>query len=270
MTPYENVAAAFSRKALVYDEFGRDHPNLQRMRERVYGAVLEHTQPPARILELNAGTGADAAYLAAQGFHVHATDLAPGMVAQIRQKIERLGLADRLTAQQCSFTDLAAVEGGPYDAVFSNFGGLNCVPGPALVARGLPRLLRPGAVVTAVVMPPFCPWDAAAALRGDWRTATRRWHRGGTTANVEGVRFTTYYFTPRQVRGAFGPDFRMRRLEGLSIFAPPADRKQFAHRFPRLYRALASLDERLCFRWPFRAWGDFFIISLRYEPRAAR
>src|SRR5512143_1612541 len=106
MMPYDDVAAAFSRKALIYDEFGRDHPNLQRMRERVYGAVLEHTQPPARILELNAGTGADAAYLATRGFSVHATDLAPGMVAQIKQKIERLGLVDRLTAQQCSFTDL--------------------------------------------------------------------------------------------------------------------------------------------------------------------
>ncbi len=270
MMPYEDVAAAFSRKALVYDEFGRDHPNLQRMRERVYGAVLEHTQPPARILELNAGTGADAAFLAMQGFSVHATDLAPGMVVQIRQKIERLGLRERLTAQQCSFTALDAIEGGPFDAVFSNFGGLNCVPDLRPVARELPRLLRPGAVVTAVVMPPFCPWDAAAMLRGDFRTAARRWARGGTLANVEGVRFMTYYFTPHRVRAAFGPDFHTLGLQGLSIFAPPADRKQFAHRHVRLYHVLVSLDERLCRRWPFRAWGDFFIIALRYEPRAAQ
>ena len=90
---------------------------------------------------------------------------------------------------------------------------------------------------------------------------------GGTPANVEGVRFTTYYFTPRQLRAAFEPDFRMLSLQGLSIFAPPADRKQFARRHARLYRALVSVDERLCRRWPFRAWGDFFIITLRYEPR---
>jgi hypothetical protein len=83
---------------------------------------------------------------------------------------------------------------------------------------------------------------------------------------VEGVRFATYYFSPRQVVQAFGCAFEVRRLEGLSIFAPPADRKHFAARFPRVYRWLVAMDERLGSMRPFQTWGDFFVITLRYIP----
>jgi methylase of polypeptide subunit release factors len=78
------------------------------------------------ILELNAGTGSDAAYFADKGFLVHATDVADGMVNAIKEKAARL--PERLTVQQLSFTELESVEGAPFDLVFSNFGGLNCIP----------------------------------------------------------------------------------------------------------------------------------------------
>jgi ubiquinone/menaquinone biosynthesis C-methylase UbiE len=262
---FEKVAAAFSRKALVYDAFGQDHPNLTRMREQVYRHLLDYARPPARILELNAGTGSDALFLAQAGFHVHATDLAPGMLAQIERKIAQHNLQNRMTAQQCSFTELEKISAPPFDVIFSNFGGLNCIPNLHIVTRTLPHLLNHDGIVTWVVMPPICLWDFAALAKGDWRTATRRWSRNGILANVEGVRFMTYYFSPAQVASAFGKNFRVLRVQGLSIFAPPADRKNFAHRFPRLYRWLVALDNRVCDAYPLRGWGDFFIITLRYS-----
>lgn len=262
---FDPVATAFSRKALVYDAFGQDHPNLTRMRARVYRELLAFIQPPARILELNAGTGADAAHLARLGFRVHATDIAPGMVAQIKVKIERGDLADRLTAQLCSFAELD-IEGAPFDCVFSNMGGLNCIDDLGLVARQVPRLLRAGGLVTWVIMPPHCLWDFAALLKGDWRTARRRLAKKGVRANIEGIEVLTYYHSPDQVIRAFDTRFRVERIQGLSVLAPPADRKQFAIRFPRFYQFLVGLDERLAGRMPFRAWGDFFILTLRYLP----
>ena len=57
---WRQVAEAFSRKALEYDAFGTDNPNVTRMRERVYAHLDALLTPGARILELNAGTGADA------------------------------------------------------------------------------------------------------------------------------------------------------------------------------------------------------------------
>lgn len=200
-----------------------------------------------------------------RGYRVHATDLSAGMIAEIEQKIIRYDLHDKLTVQQCSFTELERVQAGPFDAVYSNAGGLNCVDDLTRVTRHLPRLLRPGGIVTWVIMPPICPWELAVTLK-DVRVGSRRLRRGGVLANVEGVEFMTWYFSPRRVRRAFGPQFQQLRLEGLLVVTPPADNKTFARRFPRLYKALVRLDDRLSQWPPFNHWGDFFILSMQYCP----
>ena len=67
------------------------------MRNKVYSHVLRHVPRGARILELNAGTGTDAVELAQRGYFVHATDIAPGMLNRLPEKLEKLGLQDRVT-----------------------------------------------------------------------------------------------------------------------------------------------------------------------------
>jgi hypothetical protein len=71
----------------------------------------------------------------------------------------------------------------------------------------------------------------------------------------------TYYFTPCHVLQALGPDFQVQRLEGLSVFTPPADRMAFPRRFPRIYRTLVKIDDALAPHAPFNHWGDFFILT---------
>ncbi len=262
----DRVALAFSRKADEYDAFGSDHINLARMRRKVYDHVLRFLRPADRLLELNAGTGIDAAFFAGRGQIVHAIDIAPGMLNHLSAKIDQQRLSDRLTCQMLSFTELDRVEGAPFDYIFSNFGGLNCIADLTLVTRHLSHVLRPGGLVTWVIMPPLCPWEIALSLKGRFGLAARRWQRHGTLAHVEGVHFITTYFTPRRVLQALGPEFRLLCLEGLSVFAPPADRMDFPQRFPRLYRALTSIDDALTARWPFNHWGDFFILTAQAAP----
>lgn len=259
------VSAAFSRKAAVYDAFGEDHENLTRMRRKVYDHISTLVAPGSYLLELNAGTGLDAAEMVRRGYRVHTTDISPGMVAEIEGKIQREGLDGRLTAQQCSFTDLHQVTSGPFDAIYSNSGGLNCIADLTAVTRHFPALLRRDGLVTCVVMPPICPWELAVMIK-DFRVGTRRLHRNGVEANIEGVTFRTWYFTPRQVCQALGPRFGAVRLDGLSVLTPTADNKTFARRRPRLFRALATLDDRICQRPPFNGWGDFFILTMRFQP----
>ncbi len=260
---FQSVSEAFSRKAASYDEFGRGHVNLERMRGKVYAHIAGLVPTGGKLLEINAGTGLDAAEMVRRGYRVHTTDIAPGMLAKIEQKIAQGGLQGSLTVQSCSFTELDRVVGGPYDGIYSNLGGLNCTGDLAQVTRHLPGLLAPGGVVTWVIMPRICPWELALLLR-DFRVATRRL-RGSVLANVEGVKFVTTYYSPADVRRAFGPRFQQVRLEGLSVFTPPADHKTFPLRFPRLYRLLAVVDDWASRRFPFNHWGDFFIISMRYE-----
>ena len=47
------------------------------------------------------------------------------------------------------------------------------------------------------------------------------------------------------------------------MITPTAESRNLARRHPRLYRALAWLDDRIAPRWPARAWGDFYILSAR-------
>jgi len=263
----DRVAQAFSHKALVYDAFGEDHINLARMRRQVYDHVLRYLQPGDRLLELNAGTGADAVFFVGQGFRVHATDISPGMIASIQDKIAHYGLHERLTVQRCSFTELEQVTCGPFQHVYSNLGGLNCVGDLRLVSHQLPHLLAPGGRLTWVIMPPICPWDLALIFKGQFKQATRRLARGGTLAHVEGVHFVVHYFTPRQVMQALSQDFHLLQLEGLSVLTPPADRKNFARRFPRLYRLLAALDDRVRHIPPFNQCGDFYLLTAQYLPQ---
>src|SRR5690349_6958606 len=154
--PIDTIAEAFSRTAEKYDSFAEDHPHLTRMRNKVYSHVLRHVPRAARILELNAGTGTDAVELAQRGYFVHATDIAPGMLNRLPEKIEKLGLHDWVTLEQRSFLSLENIPWTPFDAVFSDLGGLNCVPDLSPVIQQLPQVLNVGGIVTWVLMPRIC------------------------------------------------------------------------------------------------------------------
>ncbi len=265
--PLETISEAFSLTAERYDSFAQDHPHLTRMRNKVYAHVQRHIPPGARVLELNAGTGTDAVQLALRGYRVHATDIAPGMLERLRGKVDELKLQGRITVEARSFLSLDDVPGAPFDAVFSDLGGLNCVRDLSPVIAQLPKVLRPGGIVTWVIMPHVCLWEMAEVFRGHFRLAFRRFSHEAVRANLEGLHFDVYYFSPRQVLDWFGPDYELLALEGLSVLTPTAESKSFARLFPRVYRALAWLDDRLSPHWPWSGWGDFFMLSLRYRPR---
>ncbi|HXF84378.1 MAG TPA: methyltransferase domain-containing protein [Anaerolineales bacterium] len=263
------IAEAFSRTAEKYDAFAEDHPHLTRMRNKVYAQVERFVPKGAHILELNCGTGTDAIELARRGYRIHALDIAPGMLARLEKKVLGFGLQERVTFQQGSFLELHHVRGGPFDAVFSNLGGLNCIPDLSPVIAQLPSLLRPGGTIIWTLMPHICLWEMAEALRGHFKLAFRRWTRGAVRAHLEGLYFDVYYFSPRQVIAWFGEDFETLALEGLSVITPTAENKDLAKKFPALYRLLCWLDDRLAPRYPWHGWGDFFILTLRYQPKHA-
>jgi ubiquinone/menaquinone biosynthesis C-methylase UbiE len=266
MFDLDAINLGFSRKAKVYDDYGATHPAIRWTRAQVRERVESLIAPGSHILELNAGTGEDAAYFAERGYRVQATDLAEGMLAEIRRKIEVRGLRERLTVQALSFTELARATGAPFDLVFSNFGGLNCVPDLRPIAEQLPRVLRPGGYVVWVVLLRLCPWELAQALRGRFTVAVRR-VRGSTRAHVEGAYFNTYYFSPAQVRRALGRAFTVISLQSLSLLSPPAFMDRFPHRWPRLFRALTALDAHVT-RWPLlNALGDFVIVTAQLDPK---
>jgi ubiquinone/menaquinone biosynthesis C-methylase UbiE len=264
--PLDTIAEAFSRTAEKYDSFAEDHPHLTRMRNKVYSHVMRYMPREARILELNAGTGTDAVQLAQRGYFVHATDIAPGMLNRLQEKVDNLRLHDRITTEERSFLSLESVQGAPFDVIFSDLGGLNCIPDLTPVIRQLPKILKGGGTVTWVLMPHICLWEMAEVFRGNFSLAFRRFSRGSVRANLEGLNFDVYYFSPRQVTKWFGDDFELLALEGLSVITPTAESKSFAKWHPRLYRMLSWLDDKSSPYWPWYGWGDFYILTMRYRP----
>src|SRR6185436_9616399 len=123
----QNAAVAFSKQAIVFDQLYEKNTIIHYKRERVRLHLLDFLPDDAFILELNAGTGDDATWLAKQGYTVHATDIAEGMQQMLKQKVASSGVGNRVTTEIRSFTELASLETkGPYDHIFSNFAGLNC------------------------------------------------------------------------------------------------------------------------------------------------
>jgi ubiquinone/menaquinone biosynthesis C-methylase UbiE len=261
------VDRGFSAKAQEYDDLAETHPVVIWMRRRIRETVERALPPPARILELNAGSGLDAAYLASHGYTVHATDIAEGMLRALAGKASQPDVQGRITYERRSFFDLSSVLGAPFDVVFSNLGGLNCTDDLSLVTRELPGVLRPGGTLVWILMPRVTPWELAQALRGHWGTATRRLRRGGTVANVEGAAVPVWYHTPGTVERALGPSFRRVSLRSLCLFAPPPFFEGFVRRHQRLTHFLMRLDDAFGGCWPLNRAGDFYIYAARYEPR---
>ena len=259
----EPIKQGFSAMAAEYDALAASHPVVIWMRQRIRAIVEGALAPGGSILEINAGSGLDAAYFAAKGYRVHAMDVAPGMLESLSLKAGRPAAGGRLSFEARSSTDLAGVAGAPYDLVFSNLGGLNCIDDLSLVTRHLPAVLRPGGTTVLVLMPPICPWELAQALRGHLRTARRRLTAGGTLANVGGATVPVWYHCAGKLARALGPDFETRSLRSLCSVCPPSFFHGFVRRHPRLTRALMRLDERIGGVWPVSQLGDFYVLVSR-------
>ena len=258
------VAEAFTRQSSNYDQYEEGNHILKWMRQQVRNHALEFLKPGDKILELNSGTGIDAEFFAEKGFTIHCTDLTSGMINQMQNKFSNKNLSDKITLQQCSYTELDKIGDRKFDMIFSNFGGLNCIPDLNEVTKFFPSLLNNKGEVCLVIMPPLCPWELIQSLRGKFKFAVRRLNKNGTLANIEGIIFTTFYFTPGEVMKALGKNFKLQKLEGLAVFTPNPQMTNFSKKFPRLIKALNKLDEKFAGLFPLNRIGDHFILTAKY------
>ncbi|HKP31997.1 MAG TPA: class I SAM-dependent methyltransferase [Chitinophagaceae bacterium] len=263
----QQAALAFGKQSAVFDELYSGNTIIQYKRERVRSHLYDLLAPDSNILELNAGTGEDAMWFAQQGHTVHATDISEGMQKVAREKITSAGLEDNVSFELCSFTQLQNLQNkGPYDAIFSNFAGLNCTGELNKVLASFKKLLKPGGTVTLVILPKFCLWESLLLFKGKFKTATRRlFAKNGRNSRVEGEHFKCWYYNPSYVINKLKNDFELVKLEGLCTFVPPSYIEGFAEKYPKLYRKMKTLEEKKRSAWPWRCIGDYYIISLRSE-----
>jgi len=261
----ELAAFAFNQQSAIFDEQYVANSIVHYKRKRVRAHLLQYLSPGSNILELNAGTGDDAIFLAQQGHYVHATDIATGMQQQLMAKVAHQQLTHRISNELCSFTALQNLKNkGPFDCIFSNFAGLNCTGDLKAVLNNFDALLKPGGVAVLVMLPNFCLWETALVLKGKCRTATRRFFSAkGRKAAIDGAAFTCWYYPARFVAAQLETAFSSLKIEGLCTIVPPSYIENFAEKYPRLFPWLCKMEERVAGKWPWKYIGDYYIISLR-------
>jgi SAM-dependent methyltransferase len=256
---------AFDGVAATYDRSNEENAILRAMRTRARAALQDIVAPGARILDLGCGPGTDDVPLARCGYDVTAIDWSPAMVVEARQAIRRAAADDRVRVRHLGIHQLDDLAPMQFDAAFSNFGALNCVPDLGAAARAIAGRLRPGGVLVASVIGRVCPWEIAVYLaRRDWRRAALRFTRGQVAVPLEGRTVWTQYYTPAEFCRAFARAGLSRvSLRTLGCAAPPPYLSAFAGRHPRLVARLHAIDDRIG-AWPvLRACGDHFLIVLR-------
>ena len=259
------VENAFTKQSRIFDQIYSSNPIIQYKRRRVREHVMQLIKPGSNILELNAGTGDDAIWFAEQGHTVHATDISKGMQEQLAEKVKHSGLSFRISHEICSFTGLNDLKNkGPYDLIFSNFAGLNCTGELQKVLDSFSFLLKPSGLITLVILPKFCLWETMLILRGDFKTAFRRFFSSkGVIANVEGEKFKCWYYDPSFVIRKMKNEFDLLSIEGLCTLVPPSYLEKFPAKRPLFFNWLQKKENKLKSIWPWRSIGDYYIISFR-------
>ena len=256
---------AFSKQSKLFDQiYGADEIILYK-RQRVREHVSKHLQPHSAMLELNCGTGEDALYFAQQGHYVHATDISNEMLGKLMIKTQDIECSKRISLEQCSFTELHTLKNkGPFDHIFSNFGGLNCTGEIKEVLKSFSSLLKPNGCVTLVIISKFCLWETLLLFKGKFKTAFRRFFSSkGRKANVEGTQFKCWYYSAAYIKKQLKDDFEVTDIEGLCTLVPPSYIENFAKKYPRLFLFLKRKENKWAHKWPWKYIGDYYIISLK-------
>jgi 2-polyprenyl-3-methyl-5-hydroxy-6-metoxy-1,4-benzoquinol methylase len=259
----QETRRAFDRVAADYDGPAGNNILIQRMRAQMWQTLTTTFPPGARLLDLGCGTGIDAAYLAARGYAVLATDWSPAMVERTRARIAENGLGQRASVRLLGIQDLHQLAGEEFDGIYSDLGPLNCAPDLRQTARTCAALLRPGGRVVVSVIGRICPWEIAYYLaHARWKRAFLRWSTVAVPVPLNGETVWTRYYTPRQFYGAFADAFVLTSYRGLRLCAPPPYMLGVYRRLQSICALGEWFDGRIGALPIVRNAGDHFLMIL--------
>ncbi|HMQ79443.1 MAG TPA: class I SAM-dependent methyltransferase [Ignavibacteria bacterium] len=260
----QNTKSAFNAIAAGYDAHDNQNPILQWMRKLVHGVYLKYIPEGSSILELNAGTGVDAVFLAEQGYNVFATDISEEMIKVLMSNAKAQMSNGLIKAEVSSFGEITQINEKDFDAVVSNFGGLNCINDFSKLSGDLAAKLKPNGLFIAVVMNKICPWEIFYyIITLKFGEAFRRFKKHGIMAELNGEKVLTYYFTPGEFTAAFSRNFTKVKLFSLGLKTPPPYLLGIYNRFKPLVKIWMKLDEIFMGLPILNLMGDHFIIVMK-------
>lgn len=214
----------------------------KKQRDRVWSFLLKSKLLDQKldILEVNCGTGEDALWLASKGHRVLASDIS-GKMVEVGQHKAAMSNQTNVAFIQAGFHQLEDFKSqGPFDLVFSNFGGLNCISQKDLVKfiHTSHTLLKPTGSIVAVIMPRFCIWESLYYLFKKPSIAFRRL-KEKAIAQIGSDELEVFYHSPSQVKKMSEQLFDTIQTAPVGLFLPPS---YLEHFFRTRLKALDTLD----------------------------
>lgn len=252
----------FDIHAKNYDTLFTNSSIGRAQRKRVYLFLSEMlaSKSSLSVLELNCGTGEDAAYLSKKGHRVLATDISEEMIAQSKKKHPKINFKtlDIRSITSETFDDR-------FDIIFSNFGGFNCLSREELAAflRVSKHLLNPKGKIILVIMPKNTAWERMYFLaKGSFKKAFRRKSTSAVQANVEGVHVPTWYYNPKDIVTLATDTLDLLTIKPIGITIPPSYLEPFFLKRQKMLDGLAKMES--WFRSPFWAkYADHYFIAFQ-------
>jgi ubiquinone/menaquinone biosynthesis C-methylase UbiE len=242
------AAQGFDHIASEYEKLWSGTKAGQFQREAVWRYTAHLFRAGSHVLDLGCGTGDDALWLAAHGVIVTGIDASAEMA--------RVACERGVDARHCAIENIREIR-GTFDAVWSNFGALNCVEHLRDLRQPLARAINPEGWLVVCMMSRVCLWETIwYTLHGNFRKATRRWS-GETSSSVAR---RVFYPTIRSVCRAFAPEFTLESLHGVGFAVPPSYVSGISN---STIDRLAAIDKHLA-SWPIlRSLSDHHLLIFR-------
>lgn len=256
------MKASFDIAAQTYDQSFTNTKIGKAQRNLVYKALTKHIKDCKDILEINCGTGEDAIWLAQQNFKILATDISENMIAIGKTKNNY----QNLTFDLLDITLLdEKMNLGAFDLVFSNFGGLNCLPKKELqhFFLNISNHLTKNGKLALVIMPKNTLWEQAYFLfKRKLSTAFRR-KKEVAMANVDGENVPTYYYNPKDIVNLAQTKFNFIESKPIGFFIPPSYLEPFFLNKSRFLNILNYLENKIRNQSFLSKYADHYIIILQ-------
>ena len=262
---YQTHVDPFSQISGQYDREFSDHLETKRIRERVQQLALKYFAKHSRVLELNCGTGIDAQFLNHHHFSVLASDRSLSMLRVAQHNA--LSGEHSIQWVLLPIERLDAIKSQSVDAIFSNFGGLNCVENIEEVLDQCYHIVRENGRMILCFINKYSLWEMGAFLfRGKVRQAFRRWSHSQIAVPIGQEHVFVWYHSLGRLKKAMKNKFTILRIIGTNIITPLPASHRFSHRHPTLVKWLSFMERRIDSLPLISSFGDHIIFVLeRFE-----
>lgn len=261
----KETARAFDDAAAGYDSDFTFSAVGMEQRKRVWHYFDRYLpKEPINILELNCGTGEDAFYLNQKGYFITATDISEKMIETANRKKEKLsGLPD------FSIMDMQNIRtektGKKFNAIVSNFGGINCLKPEDIkeLALSISVRLNKGEQCILVVMGTGCYWEKIYYFfKKGFRVAANKRKHSPVEVPVENRMVKTWFYKPSELRSLFHQNFNQTHCHPIGLFIPPSYLNNWFSKRKMLLNVLVKMEQLFSFAGFLSNSADHYLIVL--------